>query len=148
MDNNDLIKRAELIKKIKQQGFPSPSNKKPYPIVTLEEFFVGNDDLGSIGCNLIDHPGISLFYETFLSIRGKPNVRDVLVEIKDMEEESEGIWPFSDTIYILTSATREEVTSWVYILGPDEVQEDFSDNNRALALDIKPDIKVYSVWWD
>jgi hypothetical protein len=31
---------------------------QPEPqIVPIDRFFDGNDDLGSIGCNLIDHPG-------------------------------------------------------------------------------------------
>jgi hypothetical protein len=137
-----------LIKKINQQGFPWSSKDRPYPIVTLEDFFIGNDDLGSIGCNLIDHPGLSAFSETLLNIREKPNVQDVLVEIKDIEEESEGIWPFSDTIYIITGATREEVAGWVSILDPDEVQEGFGYGTPSLAPDIQPGMRIYSVWWD
>ena len=36
-------------------------SKMPEPqVVPIERFFDGNDDLGSIGCNLNPHPGIAL----------------------------------------------------------------------------------------
>ncbi|PFK67047.1 hypothetical protein COJ21_24420 [Priestia megaterium] len=47
--------KDNLIKKIYEQGYP---DEKTAPLVSLEEFFEGNDDEGSIGCNLMDHPGI------------------------------------------------------------------------------------------
>src|SRR5438309_2610801 len=38
----DTAKRADLIERIKMLG--APSSDRPLPLVTLEEFFVGNDD--------------------------------------------------------------------------------------------------------
>ena len=51
----DLKKRAALINKIKSIALPETTDKTP--VVSIEEFFEGNDDLGSIGCNLYEHPG-------------------------------------------------------------------------------------------
>ena len=35
---------------------------QPEPqLVPIERFFDGNDDLGSIGCNLLAHPGCLLY---------------------------------------------------------------------------------------
>jgi hypothetical protein len=45
----DVRKRRKLIERI--AGFGPASSADP-PLVTLEEFFEGNDDYGSIGCNL------------------------------------------------------------------------------------------------
>ena len=75
----DQEKRLRLIEAIRRQGLPSPD--APLPVVTLEQFFDGNDDLGSIGCNLIDHPGTASFFATLRAIRDRPNVHNVLVEI-------------------------------------------------------------------
>lgn len=47
----DLERRAKLIETIKKQGMTS--GEGPMPVVTLEEFFTGNDDPGSIGCNFL-----------------------------------------------------------------------------------------------
>ena len=49
------------------------------PVVTLEDFFEGNQDEASIGCNLVDHPGVDRFYETLRGIRDRADVQDVLV---------------------------------------------------------------------
>jgi hypothetical protein len=42
--------RKNLTAKLRAQGLPSPD--RPLPIVPLEDFFAGNNDYGSIGCNL------------------------------------------------------------------------------------------------
>ena len=42
----------------------SPSNcRTPTQVVGIDRFFDGNDDLGSIGCNLDPHPGIARFID-------------------------------------------------------------------------------------
>jgi hypothetical protein len=53
--------RQILVNRIKAQGLPSPH--RPLPLVTLEEFFTGNDDYGSIGCNLSPPLGPQYFYK-------------------------------------------------------------------------------------
>ena len=46
--------------------------------------FEGNDDLGSIGCNLLDHPGPAHFYEVLRSIRDRSEVHGVWVGITEV----------------------------------------------------------------
>ncbi|MDP4145462.1 MAG: hypothetical protein Q8936_13415 [Bacillota bacterium] len=46
-------------------------NKKTLPLISLELFFEGNDDIGSIGCNLLDHPGTEKFYSVLKNIKDK-----------------------------------------------------------------------------
>ena len=46
----DMAQRDQLIALIKQQK--EAVNGPTKPVVSLEEFFEGNDDYGSIGCNL------------------------------------------------------------------------------------------------
>ena len=53
-----MTARERLILRIKALGLPSYEG--PRPLVSLEEYFDGNDDLGSIGCNLSDHPGVEV----------------------------------------------------------------------------------------
>ena len=121
---------------------------EPLPLLSLEEFFTGNDDQGSIGCNLAHHPGVDVFYETLRRIRAKPNVQDVLIEITDLQEHDLAVWPFSDTVYILADATQEEVDSWLQKLQPDEAPEGDVDNLVLTTVQLQPGMKVFVCWWD
>src|SRR6266496_334692 len=103
----DSTKRKELIERIKLRGLPSPNH--PSPLVTLEEFFIGNDDYGSIGCNLTPMLGPQFFFEKLKFIRSQPSVQDVLVEVIEVEEEDPTMWPFADRVYVFTDRTPEDV---------------------------------------
>lgn len=142
----DQERRKRLIDKIRQQGLPSASD--PLPVVSLEDFFIGNDDVGSIGCNLGEHPGTARFFELFNGIREREEVQDLLVEISEVEEADEQMWPFSERVYVLTSATEEQVADWVAELEPDEVAEGFAFGVPAAAPGLEPGMRVISVWWD
>jgi hypothetical protein len=116
--------------------------------MSLEDFFTGNNDFGSIGCNLADHPGPQSFFRTLKEIRDRPTVQDVLVEINEVMEEDPQTWPFSDRVYILTSASREDVKDWVAKLEPDEVELGWNNDLPANAPVLQKGMKAYAVWWD
>lgn len=136
--------RKKLEEKIYAQGYP---DTKIPPIVSLEDFFEGNSDDSSIGCNLLEHPGIKTFYDVLQNIRNKENVQDVFIEIMELEENDEN-WAFSERIYILTNAKKEEVEKWVEILKPSEVDEGYAFGKPPTAPKLHSGYKVYSVWWD
>lgn len=139
--------RRELVEKIKRSG--SPHSGGPLPVVSLEDFFLGNEDYGSIGCNLPEHPGPQFFFEKLKGVRARGNVQDVLVEINEVEESDDSMWPFSDRVYVLTSAAKEEVADSVAALMPDEVEEGFAYGEPpASAPELRTGMKVYGVWWD
>jgi hypothetical protein len=136
--------RKQLEEKIYAQGYP---DAKTAPIVSLEDFFEGNIDEGSIGCNLMEHPGIEKFYDVLLSIRNKDNVQDVLVEIMEIEDD-EDYWAFSERIYVLTSIDESLLGSWVKDLEPTELDEGYAFGEPPNAPILLSGYKVYSVWWD
>lgn len=138
--------RTKLMKKIIEQGILDPKVKYA-PIVSLEEFFEENSDESSIGCNLLEHPGIDTFYKVLHGIRSKPDVQDVFVEITDYEEDEE-YWPFSERVYILTSAALEEVEGWTVPLEPDEVDEGYAFEKNPSAPELLKGHHVISIWWD
>ena len=142
----DSAKRKELIERIKILGPPSPD--RPLPLVTLEQFFVGNDDYGSIGCNLTPMPGPQFFFEKLKLIRSQPNVQDLLVEVYEAEEEDQSMWPFADRVYVFTEGTPEDVAHWTLALQPDAIEEGFANGKPDCAPEMKPGYKCYSVWWD
>ena len=140
--------RQQLIELIREQGLPSPDGVTPLPVVSLEAFFMGNEDLGSIGCNLPEHPGVARFFELLAAIRARPNVQDVLVEIYEVEESDPSMWPFSDRVYILTAADRDTVAEWVAELEPDAIEEGYAAGRPPAAPETKPPNQVWAAWWD
>lgn len=144
-----MTQRAALIAKVKLQGDPNDPNVAS-PIVTLEDYFEGNNDLGSIGCNLGEHPGIGRFYQVLKGVRAKPEVQAVLVAVKEIVEEA-GFedWPHSDTVYVISSQPKIVVQQWVSDLQPTEIGEGwFLGRQPASAPALKPGMKVYFLWWD
>lgn len=136
--------RGKLMAKIVAQNPPGELREI---VVSLEDFFTGNDDRGSIGCNLGEkQPAIAEFYQMLRDIRSKPNVQDVLVRIYDYDDPTS--WPYTDTVYIVSSASHEEVKKWVAPLLPDEVHTEWMYGKPPAAPEVKSGMTPYSVWWD
>lgn len=139
---------SALKQKIERLGI-SADGSTPSPVVSLEDFFEGNDDLGSIGCNLgeDEHPGINGFYRVLRDIRARADVQDVLVEIHELME-GEDEWPFAERVYILTSATEDTVRSLLEPLLADDVELGWSNSEPPGAPTLKPGMRVLAAWWD
>ncbi|MBW3636048.1 MAG: hypothetical protein KY445_06225 [Armatimonadetes bacterium] len=142
---SDASLRRHLMDKIKQQQIKNEAA----PVVSLDDFFKGNEDYGSIGCNLTPAIGPQIFYEQLKALRSRPDVQDILVQISNTNEDDPDslMWPFSDQIYILTSASGEEVAKWLAPLRPDEV-EPAHINARVRTSDLESDVEIYRAWWD
>lgn len=142
---------ADLLAEIDRQGGVGTTR----PAVPLEVFFEGNHDEASMGCNLDSHPGIATFYEVLAGIRDRPDVHDVLVGITEVMPEPE--WPFSDHVYVITTALPTEVVSWADRLRPDPKESDEeADENIEWWLDrVRPPLgevpdgaRVVLLFWD
>jgi hypothetical protein len=143
----DVERRLKLIKKAKEQELLNRGKALPV-VVSLEDFFIGNDDYGSIGCNLFHHPGPQAFFDTLKSIRDKPEVQDVMVEIHEWKEQGEATWPFSERIYIFSSTTPDQIAAWLSPLEPDEIEEGFPYGVPKAAPKLEPGMRIYAAWWD
>ena len=121
---------------------------RPRPLVTLEEFFDGNNDFGSIGYNLRSPPGPQPFYELLRQLRDRPDVREVRIEVKDLE--SPRGWPSTDTIWFVTSATAAEVAAWFpKALQPDAVVDGFAASTTKVEPCPVPDgCRAVGTWYD
>ena len=121
--------------------------EQPAPqIVSVERFFDGNDDLGSIGCNLMDHPGVEAFRDLLTGLLRRPDVQAVYAQISELDP-GDGCWPFTDTIFIVGAISPDELRDILSPLEPDEVGlgEQFhiptliTQNHQA---------PVWTAWWD
>jgi hypothetical protein len=118
------------------------------PLLSLEEFFEGNEDVGSIGCNLEKCPPPSEFYALLKEFRDRPDVSDVRVQITCVDSPGEE-WPFSDTVWIITAASEDTVRSWFPDeLLPDEVWTGWIDGQKYDDLDISPGHHPVAAWYD
>src|SRR5665213_832676 len=133
---SDMDLRNKLIEKIEAQGFPS--GEGPLPVVSLDDFFLGNSDYGSIGCDLPNCPGPQVFFNKLRAISGHDSVQDVLVEVNEVFKGDPQTWPFSNRIYVLSSAPIEQVRSWMAPLEPDEISEGWANGFPSVAPGLKP----------
>src|ERR1700741_1269556 len=108
----DRSKCDQLKARLFAQGEPQ--------IVPIEVFFDGNDDVASIGCNLLRHPGIDAFRSALISLLGRPDVLAVYAQIAEVDPGAE-YWPFTDTVFVVGTIPRDALAEALAHLEPDEV---------------------------
>ena len=119
---------------------------QPEPqLVPIDRFFDGNDDEGSIGCNLFPHPGVGFFRETLMTVLQRPDVSAVYALISELDP-GENSWPFSDTVVVTGTLTPEELHAAIQSLQPDEVGP--ADPEFARTFAHPPGSAALIAWWD
>ena len=136
--------RAKLLARIGNINDPNT----PCPLVSLAEFFEGNNDPGSIGYNLPDSPSPQEWYELLKQIAERPEVRDVRIQVMDLEDPDG--WPSTDTIWIITTASSKEVRGWLpKRIAPDDVIEGFPKSGSPVeAYEVPPGYMAVGLWYD
>ena len=120
---------------------------QPEPqIVSIERFFDGNDDTGSIGCNLMEHPGVDAFRDLLTGLLAHPDVQAVYARIAELDP-GDGYWPFTDTIFIVGTISPVELRGILSPLEPDEVGSGKQFGIPALITQ-KHQAPVLAAWWD
>ncbi len=109
----DPVKRKAFINKLE--------HKNNEWLVPIEEFFDGNNDESSIGCNLWpEHPGIDVFRTVFQRLQQREDVGMIYSCIKEVEPDEES-WPYADTIYVVGSISIADLTHETQSIQPTEV---------------------------
>jgi hypothetical protein len=94
---------------------------QPEPqIVAAQQFFDGNDDCRSIGCNLTEHPGVDVFRDTFFALLCRPDVDAVYTQIAKADP-GDRCWPIMDTVLVVGTIPPDALRDAVSALQPDEV---------------------------
>lgn len=134
----DESKKKALVESLSTQA-------EPY-VVSIKRFFDGNNDMGSIGCNLIQHPGIDRFRNILTDLLRRDDVEAVFAQISELDP-GEGSWPFSDTVLVVGEISPDELRKIVSPLEPDEIGagEEYGAPHEFLKKYHSP---VYAVWWD
>lgn len=113
--------------------------------VDAQLFLAGNEDRGSIGCNLNKHPGVARFRDVVDGLVRRSDVSSVLAKI--VEVMGEGEYPFTDTLFVCTSAHSDAVAEWFGPLTPDEVGPCTVDGLKGVPI-APGGYRWHSVWWD
>ncbi len=147
-------KRLErLIGTINEQGNLKDYSAPP-PIVTLEEFFEGNDIIGSICANLTDSEfeavgGLQGIYNLLKEIRTKDEVQALLVPIYDYDVD-EG-WPSADSVYLICRHPPAVIERWIDVIRPSDIfdiTETWAQQTPACAPGLDSGMRCYQLWWD
>lgn len=144
----DTAKRNKLVAKYDLLKFP---NIKQPILLTVDEFFDGNNDEASIAPNLSEKLSMSKYYSILKNLADNPKTIVAFAEIKEVMlydgKLNDNEWFYSDIIYFVGDLTKEEIKAATKSLMPDEVEYD--NENRIKVLSKKyADKNVVYVWWD
>jgi hypothetical protein len=146
---SDPERLAAIWKQMYEQGWTS-EGCPPFPVVSLEDFFTGNHEEGSMAVNVAGmkgEPTHAMFREVLSAIKLRPEVQDVLVALNPASDEEE-FWPGSEAVYILACAKEEQVREWVAAIKPDDVWEGYYGPPPLRAPTLQPGVRVWCIWWD
>jgi hypothetical protein len=116
------------------------------PIVGVEQFFDGNQDEGSIGCNLSEHPGLDAFRNVLVGLLRRPDIEAVYAQIAEIDPGA-GVWPFTDTVFVVGSIAVAELARLFTPLQPDEVAPANEEMVPSRIRETHRDQVLYA-WWD
>src|SRR5262249_62395768 len=77
-------------------------------LIPIAEFFDGNDDLESIGCNLDPHPGVDAFRDVLTGLLRRPDVEAVYAQIAELNP-GEQSWPLTDTVLVAGKISADDL---------------------------------------
>ena len=115
-------------------------------LVPITEFFVLPLTEGSIGCNLLPHPGIEVFRKVLEGLEGRDDVEAVYALVTGEEPDDED-GPFTDTVIVFGTISFEALRELLRPVQPDEVGSADSLGISANVLDRHPSAAL-AVWWD
>jgi len=126
-------------------------------LVTIEEFFTGNADAGSIAPNLVPgdpnpvmrHPGVDEIGERLHAIRSRAEVADVLVDVMvEWPEYPADEWPYAQGIHVITTASSETVDEWIDGLNADPCGLQADLEGWINPPEVPAGHHVVTIWWD
>jgi hypothetical protein len=147
---NNPIDTAKRNKLVAKYDLLNPNIKQPI-LLTVDEFFDGNDDEASIAPNLSVKPRMTEYYSILKKIVDNPKTIAAFAEIKEVMiydgKLNDNEWFYSDIIYFVGDLTKEEIKAATKSLMPDEVECDNEDRIKMLN-EKYADKNVVYVWWD
>ncbi|MBE9610411.1 hypothetical protein [Chitinilyticum piscinae] len=123
------------------------------PVVTLDEYFTGNEQEESIAPNqwAFGRPSIRELYAHFSQIQARDDVQCVLVGLHQdwgMALENDTDWPAAENIHIISTAPSHIAEQWAEGLESDGIGVGWPYGKHSAAPDPQNGAQVYTVFWD
>jgi hypothetical protein len=150
--NMNARKRAVLTK-IQELGYREPNLREPLrvPVLSIEDFFDGNDVEGSIAVNLEPRLSNEFFRENLIRIRNDPDVEFVAIDTWhiDTSGQTEPDWPSAEFVYVGGNIPESKLLEWQELLRADAVLPGWEDGVIPKGLSkSQVNVSVYRFWWD
>jgi hypothetical protein len=142
--------RKALLEKLKQLD---DIDSDHFPVVSLDEYFIGNDQEDSIAPNQWGYgrPSIGEIYARLKTIEAKPDVQAVFVGLhQDWGEalEDDDLWPAAENIHIYSSVPQDVADEWIEGFESDGIAPGWPYGKHAAAAEPLNGYQVYTVYWD
>jgi hypothetical protein len=148
----DLDRRAALLDRLRPFGLDAspPAAGLALPLVTLDDFFIGNDDARSIGPQIgAVHPGVDALHAMLQAIAARGDVDAVLVQANDAQwaYDSDDEWVAANCVVVLTSAEASEVAEWRRELGCTALAKGLPEPEAPNAPPLRDGVTAWRLIW-
>ncbi len=123
-----------------------------FPVVSLDEYFVGNEQEDCIAPNQWGYrrPSLSEIYARLKALEARTDVQGVLVGLHEdwsasLNDES---WPAAENIHIYSSAPQDVADGWIEGFESSGIGPGWPYGKHASAPDPIAGYRVYTVYWN
>ncbi|SFM76174.1 hypothetical protein SAMN04487963_3632 [Marinobacter zhejiangensis] len=150
MTDGNVMMRKQLLDKLVTLSEADPEH---YPVVSLDDYFSGNDQEESIAPNAWGYgrPALKDLHQHFKQIESRPDVQGVYVGMHDEWREAlddEELWPAAENIHVISSAPQADVERWIDGVAADGIGPGWPYGKHERAPEPADGSVVYTVYWD
>ena len=138
----DGEKLSALLRRLGPDYQTDGYTRGPMPLVTLEEFFDGNNDDGSF-----QGASVEVARRALEALREREDVADIRLGVTQWDGLS--TWPLAEYVYFVTSAKLDDVRKWLKEanIWVDEVDTE-NEHHRREEIAVPPGHRVVWAWID
>lgn len=134
---------------------PFGTDGVPIPLLTIAEFFDGNDVDGSILCNVVwtdaagelQVPSLQQIREVLDGIAERPDVSDLRVVVQEAGDLED--WPFAEQVLVIGAGDPGTVRGWFPAdYAPDDTWLVGADDGLMEDYAVPPGQAAVMCWWD
>ena len=142
--------RTVLLEKLKRLD---EIDSEHFPVVTLDEYFIGNDQEDSIAPNQWGdgRPSIREIHARLKEIEARPDVQGVFVGLHQdwgAALEDDAMWPAAENIHVYSSAPRKVADKWIEGFASDGISPGWPYGKHAATPEPPDGYRVYTIYWD
>jgi hypothetical protein len=145
----DELKKIALIRKVRRIEHGSPRGRDV--LISLQDYFDGNDESD---CTILANTDVRLPAQAVARrlshVEAREDVSGCWIRLYDYDDALDfaDAWVNSDTVYVVSSASVDAISSWFASLAPSDVRE--VDDLQVFANPpvIPAGHRMVAVWWD